>query len=198
MDHERLANYSFGEKIICLIALIYTKLCWKQARLIRLPCFIRGKKAISYGSGFTTGYNCRIECNGIITKKRLIIGVNCIIGDYAHIVANNEVVIGDNVLIASRVFITDSNHGIYKGHVQSDPAIAPNQRMMHNNAVKIGNNVWIGENVSILPGVNIEDGCIIGANSVVTQKISRNSIAVGIPAKIIKKYDKTDKCWQSC
>ena len=55
--------------------------------------------------------------------------------------------------------------------------------------VSIGNNVWIGEHVSILPGVTIGEGSVIGANSVVSKSIPPYSIAVGSPAKVIKKYD---------
>ena len=55
--------------------------------------------------------------------------------------------------------------------------------------VTIGNDVWIGGNVTILPGVTIGDNCTIGAGSVVTHDIPANSIAVGVPAKVIKMID---------
>lgn len=51
--------------------------------------------------------------------------------------------------------------------------------------VKIGNNVWFGENCTVLKGVNIGDNCVIGYGSVVTKNIPSNSVAVGIPAKVI-------------
>ena len=50
----------------------------------------------------------------------------------------------------------------------------------------IGKNVWIGRNVSIMPNVNIGDGAIIGANAVVTHDIPAKSVAVGIPARVVK------------
>ena len=50
----------------------------------------------------------------------------------------------------------------------------------------IGNNVWIGRNVCIMPGVTIGDGAVIGANAVVTHDIPAYSVAVGVPAKVIK------------
>ena len=52
--------------------------------------------------------------------------------------------------------------------------------------IYIGKNVWVGEKVTVLPGVHIGEGSIIGANSVVTHDIPPYSIAVGIPAKVIK------------
>ncbi|MEK3901314.1 DapH/DapD/GlmU-related protein [Paenibacillus sp. FSL R7-0179] len=195
MSDERSSNYGLGEILTNGIALIYTKLFWRKARLIRLPIRVRGKQCMSYGTGFTVGYSCRIEMNGVKVKAKLTIGDNCVIGDYAHIVANYKVVIGSGVLMASRVFITDTHHGNYSDKsVDSLPIVPPNKRPLHYKEVSIGNNVWLGENVSILPGVSIGDGCIIGANAVVTKNIPKNSIAAGNPAKVIKRYDlKLDK-----
>ncbi len=51
----------------------------------------------------------------------------------------------------------------------------------------VGNDVWIGQNVTILPGVHINDGAIIGANSVVAKDIPAYHIAVGNPCRVIKK-----------
>lgn len=194
-EESRKANYGLGEIISNFLSLVYTKIFWKKARLIRLPVRIRGKGAINFGKGFTTGYSCRIEINGSTNKEKLTIGYDCIIGDYAHIVANDSVTIGNNVLLASRVFITDSNHGIYSGLNQSIPEEEPNKRIMHYAPVVIGDNVWIGENVSIMAGVKIGNGCIIGANSVVTKDIPDNCIAAGIPTRIIKKYDYEKQAW---
>lgn len=55
--------------------------------------------------------------------------------------------------------------------------------------IDIGNNVYIGTNALIMPGVRIGDNCIIGAGAIVTKSIPANSIAVGIPAKVIKNID---------
>ncbi|WP_418793931.1 DapH/DapD/GlmU-related protein [Paenibacillus phytohabitans] len=151
---------------------------------------------MTFGTGFTTGYSCRIEMYGEVVKDKLIIGENCIIGDYAHITANKKVTIGNNVLMASRVFITDTGHGNYSNFSEkSAPLIPPNERPLYCNEVLIGDNVWIGENVSILPGVTIGNGCVIGANSVVTKNIPLNSIAVGNPARVVKQYDIVTKKW---
>ncbi|WP_025707033.1 DapH/DapD/GlmU-related protein [Paenibacillus graminis] len=196
MGNERAGNYGFIEIVKNAISFIYTKLFWKNARLVRLPIRVRGKDCMSYGPGFTTGYSCRIEMNGIKAPEKLIIGENCVIGDYAHIVANKKVVIGNGVLMASRVFITDTNHGEYSGLSEtSNPEVSPNKRPLSYKKVTIGDNVWLGENVSILPGVVIGDGSIIGANAVVTKSIPVNCIAAGNPAKVIKIYNPDLRRW---
>lgn len=196
MRSERKANYSLGEIIKNGASLIYTIIFWKNARLIRIPVYVRGKKGIAYQKGFTVGYRCRLECNGDINGKKLKIGENCVFGDNVQIEANKSVTIGDNVLIASRVFISDTTHGKYYGISQDNPYTPPNERKLHFRDVSIGNNVWIGENVSILSGVNIGDGCIISANSVVTKNISSGCIAGGVPAIVIKKYNKDMNQWE--
>jgi lipopolysaccharide O-acetyltransferase len=128
--------------------------------------------------------------------KTLYIGDNVQINDHVHIAAFNKVEIGNNVLIASNVFITDHNHGVYKGSDDDDsPDSLPNSRKIVSKEVIIEDNVWIGEFVSVLPGVRIGKGSIIGSMSVVTKDIPPNTIAVGSPARIIKKYDFNLKKW---
>lgn len=192
-------GYGLGEIFKNLISLIYTKIFYNGARLIRRPVYIRGKKYLQYGQGFTTGYNCRLEIfdTGLGGEKKLIIGRNCKLGDNVHIAAGEKVVIGDNCLMASKVYISDVNHGNYSDNgIISSPDTIPDHRTLFTKIVSIGNNVWIGENVCILPGVTIGDGCIIGANSVVNRNISENCIVAGSPAKIIKKYNGNTKLWE--
>lgn len=155
---------------------------------------MRGKSSISYGEGLTTGHACRFDLPGE-NKKTLIIGKNCEMGDNVHIVAHEKVVIGDNCLMASKIFISDTNHGNYAGENQSSPNTPPNDRNLITKPVSIGNNVWIGENVCILPGVRVGSGCIIGANSVVNRDVPTDCIAVGAPARIVKKYDNIKGVW---
>ena len=137
-------NYSISEFISTTFALICTKLFYKNARLIRRPIYMRGKSSISYGEGLTTGHACRFDLPGE-NKKTLIIGKNCEMGDNVHIVAHEKVVIGDNCLMASKIFISDTNHGNYAGENQSSPNTPPNDRNRITKPVSIGNNVWIGE-----------------------------------------------------
>ena len=191
-------TYSFSEMVTTGFALILTKLCYRGARLIRRPFYVRGRKFFQFDQGFTTGHGCRFEMTDQKDDhlKKLIIGKNCKIGDYVHIVASEKVIIGDNCLMASKIFISDTSHGEY-GNTSADsmPNIPPDDRTLYSKPVTIGDNVWIGENVCILLGTKIGDGCIIGANSVVNKDIPNNAIVGGVPARIIKIYDEKTQKW---
>lgn len=189
-------KYDFLGKIRIIYSLVLTKLFYKKARLIRQPFDIRGKNYIEIGESFTTGVGCRIEAYPKENKKVLKIGKNVQINDYVHIAAKEEIIIEDNVLIASKVFITDLNHGIYNENVEFDINIIPKERKLYSKSVKIGKNVWIGENVSILSGVEIGENSIVGAGSVVTKSFPKNTIIVGNPARILKIYNLKKGRWE--
>jgi len=191
-------TYTLSETLSTAYALLLTRLFYKGARLVRRPFYCRGKSRLQFAEGFTTGHHCRFDLLGVEgdISKKLIIGKNCKLGDQVHIVANEAVVIGDNCLMASKIFISDTSHGHYSGvTTDSSPDIPPDARPLYMKPVRIGNNVWIGENVCILLGVTIGDGCIIGANSVVINDLPDQCIAVGSPAKVIKRYDSDQKSW---
>lgn len=187
-----MATYSFSELVKNAYSLVLTKVFDKPARLIRRPVYIRGRKGMAFGKGFTTGYRCRFDLmgNGITLQ----LGENCKIGDNVHFVASQQVTVGDNCLLASHIFISDTNHGTGS----DDPTTPPDDRPLTSNPVSIGNNVWIGEGVAVLPGAKIGDGCIIGAHAVVKGEIPAYTVAVGAPAKAIKKYNFETNTWERC
>ena len=101
----------------------------------------------------------------------------------------DRVEIGDGCLFGDNVFVTDNFHGGISGssaraELDTPPAL---RRLSSKGAVKIGKNCWLGRNVCVMSGVTIGDGCIIGANAVVTHDIPAYSVAGGVPAKVIKK-----------
>lgn len=192
-------KYSLSEKIQLAFWLMRTKLIDKRARIFRFPMVIRGRQYIDFGEKLTTGVGCRFDCfpSKDSGKVKLIFGKNIQINDYVHIVAMDKIVIGDNVLMASHIFISDNSHGSYKCNFEdSDPRIPPTEREYVTAPIKIGNNVWLGEGVCIMPGVTIGEGCVIGAHSVVSKSIPDYSIAVGAPARVVKKYDFNTNHWE--
>ena len=104
------------------------------------------------------------------------------IGHYSHIIATHSVTIEQNVLIADKVFISDCTHG-YEDVTK--PVIS--QQIKALNPVVIGEGSWLGENVCVC-GAKVGKHCVIGANSVVTTDIPDYCVAVGSPARIVKKY----------
>lgn len=182
--------YSFSEFIKTVYSFVMTKITMPQARLIRRPVYIRGGYSISGAEDLTMGRFCRFDLDG--RRKTLFIGERCEFGDMTHIVACDKVKIGNNVLIASKCFISDTSHGSYKGKDASMPSLAPKSRKLVYKPTTIGNNVWIGENAVILAGSVIGDGCVIGANSIITKKIPPNSIVVG-NNKIIREYGQPEQ-----
>ena len=176
-----------------------TKLLYPNARIIRFPIDIRNKKNIDLGRNLTTGIGCRIECFPINDAGEVVLkfGENVQMNDYVHITAAKSVEIGDNVLMASKIYISDCSHGSYLGDSNdSSPLTSPIDRPLSVKPVKIENNVWLGEYVSVLPGVTIGQGTIVGANSVVSKSLPPNVIAVGSPAKPIKKFNFETNQWE--
>lgn len=190
-------RHSLFEIVTLGISVIFTRIFYPKAKLISYPIYMRGKKSFEYGEGLDIGYGCRFDLINT-EKKTLFIGKNCEMGDYCHIVATDEVRIGDNFLCASKVFISDTSHGSYSGEDCSTPFEAPKNRPLVSRPVTIGDNVWLGDNVVVLAGVHIGSGCVIGANSVVTKDVDDNCIVAGVPAKVIKKYNSGFNRWESC
>ncbi len=111
--------------------------------------------------------------------------------EFFRLTALEKVTIGNNVLIGSSVTIMDCNHG-------TDPDIQGGylKQQMITGKVVIEDGVWCGDHVIILPGVTIGQHSIIGAGSIVTKSIPEYCIAVGNPAKVIKRWNAEYKRWE--
>ena len=163
----------------------------KDAR-IEYPSNIPDAKFVSVGDNTTILKNSRIQVYNALTGNRanVTIGHNCYIGSSLSILAGANVEIGDDVLIASNVLITSEDHGI-----NPESEIPYMNQPLICKPVKIGSGTWIGEKVSVLPGVTIGQRCIIGTSAVVTKDIPDFCLAVGIPARIIKRYSFKEHKW---
>lgn len=141
---------------------------------------------ISVGSNLRIFKNCILAThpNDIYPSPSLIIGDGCEIGEGTHITCANGITIGNNFLTGRRCTITDNSHGTSTIEDMKLPPLS--RHITSKGKVKIGNNVWLGDNVVVLPGVNIGDGAIVGASSVVSKDIPSYTIACGNPAKVLK------------
>lgn len=156
---------------------------------INKPIYLRGGKYITIGDNFHCDHRLRLDAidiyNNQIFTPSIIIGNNVTIQKDCHIGAIDKIVIGNNVLMGSKIFISDHAHG----DTSMDSFFLPplDRPLTSKGPVYIDNNVWIGEGAVILSGVTIGENSIIGANAVVTKSIPRNCVAAGNPAKIIKE-----------
>lgn len=155
---------------------------------------LTGSEYISIGDNTTILTNSRLAVYGQAkgTEAVIRIGKRCYIGFgfTALAYAEGSITVGDDVLMASNVMITNENHGI-----DPESEIPYMDQPLSCKDVAIGDGCWIGENVGILPGVTIGKKCIIGAGSIVTKSVPDYSIAVGNPAKVIKQYDFSKHDW---
>jgi len=188
-------SMSLFSLIRLLVDLSYTKVFYPKTRIIRRPVYIRNEGSLTLGKGFSSGPGLIIEVFG--ENAKIEVGENVMAFHNLHIGAVESVIIGDRVLIASNVYISDHSHGNYSGISQSSPIEPPVKRELVSNPIEISNDVWLGENVSILPGVKIGKGSIIGAGAVVNNDVPDYCIAAGVPAKLVKKYSFEKKQWIS-
>jgi acetyltransferase-like isoleucine patch superfamily enzyme len=150
-----------------------------------------GAKHITIGKNFNSFCNLRIEAhdffNGSNFNPVIEIGDNVSINYDCHIGCINKIIIGNNVVFASKVFVTDHYHGEINKQAL---ALPPMLRQLYSKGpIIIDDNVWIGEGAVIMPNVTIGKNCIIGANSVVTRSFVANSVLAGNPARLIKTLD---------
>lgn len=155
---------------------------------INFPFEGYGLGNVTIGDNFQSGKRLKIrtfdQWQGETFHPQIRIGNNVCVQSDCHISAINSVTIEEGVLIASFVYISDHAHG---NNAYTDLTVSPLSRpLFSRGGVHIGRNAWIGEKSSILPGVTIGEGAIIGANSVVTKDIPPYSIACGAPARVIK------------
>ncbi|WP_300457047.1 acyltransferase [Desulfobacula sp.] len=108
------------------------------------------------------------------------IGDHVLIAPGVRISAASSISIADSCMLASHVYITDSDwHGIYDRSLPPEVA----------SPVTLEENVWVGDSAIVCKGVTIGKNSIVGAGSVVTSDIPANVIAAGNPAKIVKQLD---------
>lgn len=154
-----------------------------RSRLAK-PDLLTRPRAIHIGRRVLIGKGARLEAvgpNHPAGAPQIEIGDHTSIQMYFHCGAARSVRIGREVLIASRVHITDHDHRI------DDPRLPPRRsRELVTRPVTIGDGAWLGEGCVILKGVTIGNRAVIGANAVVTRDVPPGAVMAGVPAKLIR------------
>lgn len=120
----------------------------------------------------------------------IVVGDRTSIGRFCFITATRRVVIGTAVIISDRVYISDADHRYEHPEI---PILY--QSMTKGGTVYIGDGSWIGVGATIL-NCRIGTHCVVGAHSLVTRDIPDYSVAIGSPAKVIKRYNFSSRCWE--
>jgi acetyltransferase-like isoleucine patch superfamily enzyme len=115
----------------------------------------------------------------VTPEARLTIGEYTFVGKGVEMDVSERIEIGNHVLIAPSVFITDHNHNI-----AADQWI--DQQGCTSSPVRIEDDVWLGARVVVLPGVTVGKGAVVGAGAVVNKNLPEYSISVGVPARVIR------------
>jgi acetyltransferase-like isoleucine patch superfamily enzyme len=106
-----------------------------------------------------------------------------LIGRGSGIVGHLGIDIGDDVWTGHYVYITDQTHGY------ADLTLPIGKQSLPERPVSIGNGSWLGHGVVVLPGATIGEHVAVGAGSVVTGELPDRCVAVGVPARPIRRYD---------
>lgn len=120
----------------------------------------------------------------------VIIGDNTVVGLGNVIIG--PVQIGSNVMLAQNIVVSGLNHGY------EDINVSPAKQEVTCKEIIISDDVWIGANTVVTAGVTLGKHCVIGAGSVVTKDIPQFSVAVGNPARVIKRYNSILSVWERC
>lgn len=161
-----------------------SKIHW--GRFLRLGNYVAisalGKNGIWFGDNVSIGAFSRIIISTSLNNlgDRIIIGNNVGIGEFAYLGGAGGLEIGDDCIVGQYLSCHPENHNYNRKD------ILIRHQGVTRKGINIGKNCWIGSKVTILDGVEIGNGCVIAAGSVVTKSFPENSIIGGVPAKLIK------------
>lgn len=187
--HIRVANAVRARLFRLFLARRFAQ--FGKRSLVVAPTGIEGEQRIRIGSDVYVAAQSCLAAQPLTGTDacRLEIGDGSRIGRFNHIYATRSVVLGRKVLTANGVYIADNRHMF-----EDTGTAVVDQPVKQLADVLIGDGAWLGHNVAII-GASVGRGSVIGANSVVTHDIPDFCIAVGAPARVIKRFDPTNGAW---
>ncbi len=147
-----------------------------------------GKHGLYIGDKVWIGSHSSIKVSFSLNElgDHIVIGHNVGIGEFAHLGGAGGLTIGNDCIIGSYFSCHPENHNF-----NDDEKLIRNQGTSRLG-IKIGKNCWIGSKVTVLDGVTIGDNCVIAAGSVINKNIPANTVAGGVPARVIRNRTKED------
>lgn len=158
------------------------------------PMRVIGKKNIYIGDYCSILHQARMETVSGWEQSEfhgeIRIGNHTSIEQNCHIIAADKLIIGDDCVLSSQVYVADCGHScdIMEGSVMSQPLFV--------KKTSIGDSCFIGTGAKIMPGVKLGSHVVVGANAVVTKDVPDYTMVAGVPAQPIKRYDTAEKQWK--
>ncbi len=170
-SHRRARRFAhFGER---------SAICFPVAALF-------GEGAIHIGNGCIVGpyasLSAGVSPDEVPDTPVVRIGDRCVIGKGSAVVGHERIEIGDDVWTGNHVYISDANHGYV------DPEQPVGRQFAAPRPVSIGSGSWLGHGALVLGGATIGEHVVVGAGAVVTGDLPDYSVAVGNPARVIRRY----------
>ncbi|WP_439479309.1 acyltransferase [Chryseobacterium aquaticum] len=152
------------------------------------------KHGIEFGDNVSIGAFSRVIVSTSFNNigEKIKIGNNVGIGEFAYLGGSGGLEIGDECIVGQYLSCHPENHNY------EDPETSIRLQGVNRKGIKIGKNCWIGSKVTILDGVEIGNGCILAAGSVITKSFPDNSIIGGIPAKLLKTRTHENQSDDTC
>lgn len=159
------------------------------------PDRLIGCRHVFLGEGCSILHHARLEAieryGNQYFEPRLIIGDRTSIGQNFHCIAGGNLIIGQDVLMSGNIYISDVLHDWH------DVGVPVARQLLVCRTTRVGNLCFVGYGSAILPGAILGDQCIVGSNAVVGPgEYPAMSVLVGVPARIVRKYDLETGIWE--
>ena len=162
--------------------------------ILKNPLLLKNAHYITLNDRVVVRDHARLECiaqkGDQIFRPHLILEEGVSIEQRCHITAADELIVGKNTIISFDVMMTDVDHDYYALNTPIG------QQALHVKKTRIGENCFLGGGVKIQAGTILGKHCVVGANAVVRGEFPDYCVIVGIPAKIVKRYDVITKQWK--
>ena len=132
---------------------------------------------IRIGKGVFLGRGTILSCK----DGDIVLGDHVNIGFHSEIFSGSSVTVGRHGLFAAYSYVVGGGHAFERAEV---PVLAQERT---SRGVVVGENVWLGTGAKVLDGVTLGDNVVVGANAVVAEDIPEGSVAVGVPARVVRR-----------